>query len=124
MPWPASTLVLRRDAATLDPHELRIVGRVVVYIDPPYAATTGYGPTLTRPQVVELARRFDAAGAIVAISEGEPVAELGWSTVDITAAHSGQPRTFTKSRREWLTVNREPVARLAVQSSLFDAPQP
>lgn len=121
VPWPASTLVLRRDAATLDPHELRIVGRVVVYIDPPYAATTGYGPTLTRPQVVELARRFDAAGAIVAISEGDPVAELGWSTVDITAAHSGQPRTFTKSRREWLTVNREPVARLAVQPGLFEA---
>jgi hypothetical protein len=121
--WPASTTILRKSAAELDPGEIGVDARTFVYIDPPYAGTTGYGPTLSRAEVVEVARRFGAAGAVVAISEGEPVAELtgdGWQVVDITTAHRGQPRSFAKSRREFLTMNRPPHGRPAVQPSLFD----
>lgn len=121
--WPASTLVLRHSAADVDPAAIGVDGRTFVYIDPPYAGTTGYGPTLTRAEVVEIARRFDAAGAVVAVSEGEPVAELGWSVVDLTAAHHGQPRTFTRSRGEYLTMNRPPARIVPLQPDLF-APTP
>jgi len=117
--WPASTLVLRHSAAEVDPAAIGVDGRTFVYIDPPYAGTTGYGPTLTRAEVVDIARRFDAAGAVVAVSEGEPVDELGWPVVDLTAAHSGQPRTFTKSRSEYLTMNRPPARLVPVQVDLF-----
>jgi len=121
--WPVATTILRSSAAELDPRALGVDRHTRVYIDPPYAGTTGYGPTLGRAEVVEVARRFAVAGATVAISEGEPVAELvgeGWQVVDITTVHRGQPRSFTKSRREWLTMNRPPAHRPAVQASLFD----
>jgi len=92
----------------------------VVYMDPPYRGTTGYGNDLPREDVVELARRWADAGAAVYISEAEPIAELdGWHSVEITSTRVGQKRTFSKQKREWVTMNREPAWRPAVQQGLF-----
>ena len=94
----------------------------VVYMDPPYVNTTGYGNDLPRAEVVELARRWADAGAAVYISEAEPLAALveeGWHTVEITSTRVGQKRTFSKQKREWLTMNRPPAWVPPVQESLF-----
>ena len=92
----------------------------VCFVDPPYQNTTGYGNDLPREDVVELARRWADAGAAVYISEAEPIAGLdGWHTVEITSTRVGQKRTFSKQKREWLTMNREPAWRPAVQQGLF-----
>ena len=94
----------------------------VAYCDPPYRGTTGYGNDLPRAEVVELARRWADAGAAVYISEAEPLAALveeGWHTVEITSTRVGQKRTFSKQKREWLTMNRPPAWVPPVQESLF-----
>jgi hypothetical protein len=94
----------------------------VVYFDPPYIGTTGYGNDLTRAEVCEMAERWASAGAAVYISEAEPIADLdGWHSVEITSTRVGQKRTFSteRGRTEWLTCNREPAWRPAVQQRLF-----
>ena len=90
----------------------------VVYMDPPYAGTTGYAATLSRDQVVRHARAYAELGAVVAISEAEVVIPE-WDAVEITAGRKGQKRTFSKQQSEWLTMNREPAHRVAVQAGLF-----
>lgn len=108
------------DARIIDPSTLP--PGTVVYIDPPYAGTTGYGCDLPRAEVVRLARLWSEAGALVVISEAEPVEALrGWPTVEITGERRGQKRTWSKQQREWLTMNREPVARPMVQGLLWGA---
>lgn len=88
----------------------------VAYMDPPYVNTTGYGNDLPREDVCELAERWASAGAAVYISEAEPLSELdGWHTVEITSTRVGQKRTFSKQKREWLTMNRKPAWVPAVQ---------
>jgi hypothetical protein len=67
----------------------------VVYMDPPYAGTTGYAATLGRDEVVRHARAYAELGAVVVISEAEVVIA------------------------EWLTMNRAPAHRVAVQAGLF-----
>lgn len=112
-PCPASVLPSAHDVGSLPPGS-------VVYIDPPYVGTTGYGHHLPRSEVVALAMRH--ADHLVMVSEAEPVAELvalGWHAVDITEARVGQKRTFSKQQREWVTMNRAPVVRPAVQGSLW-----
>ena len=92
---------------------------VVVFADPPYVGTTGYKHDLPREAVVAYARDFDALGAVVCISEAEPIPELpGWEAVEITGGRKGQKRTFGGTR-EWLTMNRAPVHRVASQVGLF-----
>ena len=98
----------------------------VAYIDPPYLGhlglepTTGYGHALTRAEVCELAERWAAAGARVVISESAPLVELsGWHTVEITGERIGQKRTFSRQKREWLTMNTPPVWRPPVQRTLW-----
>jgi hypothetical protein len=94
----------------------------VVYFDPPYIGTTGYGNDLTRAEVCEMAERWASAGAAVYISEAEPIADLdGWHSVEITSTRVGQKRTFSteRGRTEWLTCNRKPAWRPAVQQGLF-----
>jgi 16S rRNA G966 N2-methylase RsmD len=84
----------------------------VVYIDPPYANTTGYKHNLGRDRVVELALAWHAAGATVCISEQEAIPELvaaGWGSVDITGKRQGQKRTFSKQNSEYLTVSPTPL---------------
>ena len=80
---------------------------VIVYMDPPYVNTTGYAHDLPRAQVVSIARRYAALGAVVAISEAEPIHALGraWKAVRITEQRVGQKRTFSKQKEEWLTIS-------------------
>jgi hypothetical protein len=92
---------------------------VVVYSDPDYRDTTGYASTC-RDMIPERARGWDAYGAVVCISEAVPIPELPtWFTAEITAGRKGQKRTFSKQQGEWLTMNREPAHRVAVQAGLF-----
>jgi len=86
-----------------------------VYIDPPYQNTTGYAHDLPREAVVRLARLWREAGAHVCISEAEPIPDLvaeGWHVVEITGDRKGQKRTFSKQKREFLTMSREPRGQL------------
>ena len=86
-----------------------------VYIDPPYKGTTGYAHDLPREEVVRLARLWREAGAHVCISEAEPIPDLvdeGWHVVEITGDRKGQKRTFSKQKREFLTMSREPRGQL------------
>jgi hypothetical protein len=94
----------------------------VCYIDPSYVGTTSYANNLPRLEVVKLARRWADAGAVVCISEAEPIPELvadGWHSVDITETRVGQKRTFSKQQREWLTLSTSPKWTPSVQRSMF-----
>jgi hypothetical protein len=94
----------------------------VVFIDPPYVGTTPYAHTLPRADVVALARRWAAAGALVMVCEAEPIPELvadGWGYRDIAHARKGQARTFSRQSREVVTMNRAPVHVPAEQVGLF-----
>lgn len=91
----------------------------VVYMDPPYVGTTGYRHELGRDQVVTIARDYAALGAVVCISEAEPIEALGWEATEISAARRGQKRTFSKQQAEWLTMSRPPHARVARQVPLL-----
>jgi hypothetical protein len=90
----------------------------VVYMDPPYVGTTGYAATLGRDEVVRHAKAYAEIGAVVAISEAEVVIPE-WDAVEITAGRKGQKRTFSRQQAEWLTMNRAPAHRVAVQAGLF-----
>lgn len=116
--FPAITVA--PDARDLDPPDLPAGS--VVFIDPPYVGTTGYGHDLPREAVVEMARRWKDAGALVCISEQEALPELmaeGWYALDITSTRKGQKRTFSKQQAEWLTMSEPPRWRPAVQVGLF-----
>ena len=94
----------------------------ICYMDPSYVGTTGYAHDLPRAEVVALARRWAAAGATVAISEAEAIPELvaeGWHAVEITGERIGQARTFSKQKREWVTLNRPPAWVPPTQGRLF-----
>lgn len=111
---------IHADARKVDPPTLPPGS--VAYMDPPYRDTTGYAHDLPRAEVVRLARRWADAGALVCISEAEPIAALvadGWHSVEITGERKGQRRTFSKQQREWLTMNRAPAWRPSVQAGLF-----
>ena len=108
------------DAREIDPPDLPAGS--VVFIDPPYVGTTGYGHDLPRAAVVKMARRWKDAGALVCISEQEALPELmveGWHALDITSTRKGQKRTFSKQQAEWLTMSEAPRWRPAVQVGLF-----
>ncbi len=88
--------------------------RAVVFIDPPYRATSGYGFEFGRRDVIRLALSWVRAGALVAISEAEPIAalaRLGWSVVEITRRVSGKRTHFSKQQREFVTLSRLPRPR-------------
>jgi hypothetical protein len=112
--------LIHPDARDIDPPALP--PGTVAFIDPPYVNTTGYAHDLPRSEVVALARRWAAAGATVAISEAEAIPELvaeGWHAVEITGERIGAARTFSKQKREWVTLNRSPAWVPPVQGSLF-----
>lgn len=80
----------------------------VVYLDPPYAGTTGYGPDdLTREQVLALAARWRAAGCRVAISEAEPIPGYRAIRLGDQARSSGLSGTG-EGRVEWLSMSWAP----------------
>jgi 16S rRNA G966 N2-methylase RsmD len=61
----------------------------VVYIDPPYQNTTGYAHDLPRADVLDLAQRWNEAGATVAVSEAVPLDLPGWFHVRIDGERNG-----------------------------------
>ena len=81
-----------------------------VYLDPPYVGATGYGWDLPRAEVLALARRWRDAGAVVAVSEAEPLDLDGWHHLEITRP-GGKP--------EWLTLSRAPARLPERQRALF-----
>ena len=117
---PETPATVTADARAIEPADLP--PGTVVYMDPPYVGTTGYGNDLPRSEVVSMARRWADAGARVYISEAEPIGALvddGWLTVEITSQRIGQKRTFSKQQREWVTCSHEPAWRPAEQVGLF-----
>jgi hypothetical protein len=107
---PALRATITPDARGIEPGPDLPPG-TVAYMDPPYLGTTGYGHDLPRSEVVALARRWSAAGAMVAISEAEPIGDLvaeGWHAVRIDGERKGQARTFSKQKDEWLTLSNAP----------------
>jgi site-specific DNA-adenine methylase len=100
-------LAFKRDARdlgwlydTLGPHDL-------VYIDPNYKDSTGYASGVDRSDVLSLARRYSESGALVIVSETEPLPLEGWSTRNLTGSFQGQvPKNFAKKREEWITYKR------------------
>ena len=112
---PTLPATITDDARTVDPPQLPAGSWV--YIDPPYVGTTGYGHNLGRPEVIALARRWHEAGAHVAVSEAEPIAELiadGWHAHELSRERVGQKRTFSKQQREVLTISRAPRGQLGL----------
>jgi hypothetical protein len=112
---PTLPATITDDARTVDPPQLPAGSWV--YIDPPYVGTTGYGHDLGRPEVIALARRWREAGAHVAVSEAEPIAELiadGWHAHELSRERVGQKRTFSKQQREVLTISRAPRGQLGL----------
>lgn len=113
--FPASSVHPDSRLITPEPH-------AVVFIDPPYVNTTGYGHDLPRADVVAMARAWKAAGSLVCISEQEPIPELiadGWHALDITSTRKGQKRTFSKQQAEWLTMSEPPRWKPSEQIGLF-----
>ena len=93
---------------------------VVMYIDPPYQGTTSYKADLPRADVMAVAAQWAAAGALVCISEAEPVPLPGWAHVQIDHGRRGTKRTFSVQQDEWLTISRPPaVAAPPQQAALF-----
>ena len=81
---------------------------MAVYIDPPYLNATPYPDTLSREAVVRLALRYSEAGALVLVSEAEPIASLvalGWSAVQLGNPKQGDSPGQIK-KQEWVTTNR------------------
>lgn len=117
---PALPATVTPDARAIEPADLP--PGTVMYADPPYVGTTGYGNDLPRKDVVSMARRWSEAGARVYISEAEPLPALvadGWHAVEITSERIGQKRTFSKQQREWVTCSVPPAWRPAKQAALF-----
>jgi len=79
----------------------------LVYLDPPYASSTGYpGGSLGREEVVQLASAWCAAGATVVVSESEALPELvdaGWEGTLLDPGRSDTSR-FRGKQQEWITV--------------------
>ena len=105
--WPA--VALARDVREIEPR-----GGALLYLDPPYAGTMGYGAgDLGREEVLALAERWRAAGAMVVISEAVPLAQelgSGWASVDIAGDYAGlggRARSGANRgcRSEWVTVS-------------------
>jgi hypothetical protein len=92
---------------------------VYLYMDPPYRGTTGYQATLPRADVLAVAQRWSDAGAVVCVSEAEPLDLPGWHHVEITTARVGQKRTFSRQSLEVLTIKREPAHRTRVPADMF-----
>jgi len=85
-----------------------VAGPTLVYLDPPYAGSTGYpGGALSREQVVALARGWHEAGATVVVSEAEALPGLqaaGWDAERVDAGRNDTSR-FRGKQPEWITIS-------------------
>ena len=94
----------------------------IIYMDPPYQGTSGYPHgDCTRATVLALAADYSRRGAVVAISEAVPLDRdlPGWVSVRIDGERKGTKRIFSKQQAEYLTMNREPAHRPAIQVGLW-----
>lgn len=98
------TLVMTADVREVEPPD--DCEGVVVYFDPPYEGCTPYAVELPRSDVFAVARRWSDAGAVVCVSEAEPLSLGGWHSVRLRDG-------------EWLTLNRDPVWKPAEQIGMF-----
>ena len=71
--------------------------------------------------MLALAADYSRRGAVVAISEAVPLDRdlPGWVSVRIDGERKGAKRTFSKQQAEYLTMNREPAHRPAIQVGLW-----
>lgn len=105
--WPPTRLYR-------DVREIEVVGNALLYLDPPYSGTMRYGAgDLQRADVLDLCRRWSAAGSLVMLSEAVPLAEelgAGWWAVDVASARQGRVRGGANRgcRSEWVTMSRPP----------------
>jgi hypothetical protein len=84
----------------------------IVLIDPPYAGTTSvYQDDLPRPDVLALAERWRAAGAVVSVCESEPLPLSGWHHHELPRS-VGRGRTFSNQQREVMTISRAAMGQL------------
>lgn len=94
----------------------------IIYMDPPYQNTSGYPHgDCPRATVLALAADYSRRGAAVAISEAVPLDRdlPGWVSVRIDGERRGAKRTWSKQQAEYLTMNREPSHRPAIQVELW-----
>jgi len=120
---PTLPAAIADDARTV-PTPARLPAGTVVYADPPYKNTTGYAHLFPRSEWLPVVRRWRDAGALVCVSEAEPIPDLmaeGWHAVEITGERKGQKRTFGGTR-EWLTMSEPPRWKPSVQFTLFGSP--
>lgn len=118
--WPPVTILG-------DAGEIEVDADGVLYLDGPYEGTHGYGRAeFGRDAQLALARRANAAGALVLISEAVPLADAlgdGWHSIDIGGERVGQSRNSGRNGcvSEWLTLNQPPAPgwRTAQQMGLF-----
>jgi hypothetical protein len=73
---------------------------------------------IPRADVLEVAHRWHAAGATVAISEAVPLPLPGWHHVRIDGERRGS-RTFSVQQAEWLTLSHPPAWTPSIQRPLF-----
>lgn len=103
--WPA-TMVLNVRA-----EDLYLGGDLTgayILLDPPYQGVTGYKHSIQLSDLLALARRLHAAGAVVLICESQSLAEMlgpGWHSEDITDRKDNQKRN-RMTAREVVTMNR------------------
>ena len=95
-----SVHVRHGDAAELTRSDWLCGDGSYVYFDPPYLGTLGYGAGIgcSRDDIIDIARSFAAYGAVLAVSEAQPLPIPGWHHVDLTRRRAKQP--------EWLTLSR------------------
>ena len=120
--WPRTRLY--RDVREIEP-----AADALLYTDFPYCGTMEYGPgDITRPEALDVMRRWHAAGAFVMASEAVPLdgdLGAGWWAVDIGSARTGGPRSGANRgcvSDEWVTMNRPPAWRPGQQVELLSSP--
>jgi site-specific DNA-adenine methylase len=87
------------------PYPKENVLNTVVYLDPPYQGSTKYPDgDVSRNNLIDLGLAWYKAGALVLISESEPIKELNWKEFKISEK-SFNKVNFQNKNEEWITYN-------------------